>query len=280
VKKPVRTAALLSSVLLLTLAIALLDKCSAANLSVSVEVTSPENGGIYDSTNVTLKFAVFMSIDINYGSYYIDSVQYRVDNNVYKKAWGDFPSSSSYGLFSLSYDLVGLSEGRHLLEVTVRAVGGWLGKTVSSGIIYFTVDTTAPKVQFVSTQQQTFGSGDDALFNFTCFEASGVSWLGYSLDGGGVVTVTDNVSSSIVSRSVYDYQLTLPGLADGAHSLTVYTEDLVGNTGESEAFHFTVGQETQPEPEQPSTEQPFSTALIAIASVSVVAVSVLASILL
>ena len=272
-KKKTLTAALLSAVLLSALAGASLDKCSAVNRSVSVDVSSPENDGFYDSTNVTLKFTVLVSIDLPIGCT-LYSVQYRVDNDVYKHVVLRVSQSITQGFHGFSYDLIGLSEGRHLLEVTATgSAGGALARTVSSGIIYFTVDTSGPKVRFVSSQQQTFSSGADASFNFTVFE--GVSWLGYSIDGGSVVTVTDNVT---VSHRLY--KLTLPDLSDGSHSLTVYAEDLAGNMGESEPLQFTVGQETQPEPEQPASEQPFPTALIAAASASVAAVAILAGILL
>jgi hypothetical protein len=175
-----------------------------------------------------------------------------------------------------SFNLTDLSDGKHSLEVTATAKLGWT-KTGSSGIIYFTVDTTAPKVQFAPSQQQSFASGADASFNFTAVELfEGISWVGYSLDGKAVVAVTDNVTSTVTARR-YNYQLTLDGLSDGAHDLTVYAGDLAGNVGASAPLQFTVGQEAQPEPDQSASDQLFPTALIAsaIALVAVVGIGLL-----
>jgi hypothetical protein len=53
-----------------------------------------------------------------------------------------------------------------------------------------------------------------------------VDWTGYSVDGGETVTITGNV--------------TLEGLANGVHNVTVYARDAFGNVGASETVSFTV----------------------------------------
>jgi parallel beta-helix repeat protein len=71
-------------------------------------------------------------------------------------------------------------------------------------------------------------------------------WTGYSLDGHANVTASEN--------------LTLEGVSDGAHTLTVYANDTFGFTGASETITFTVAT--------------FPTALVAVAVlVSAVAIS-------
>jgi len=56
------------------------------------------------------------------------------------------------------------------------------------------------------------------------------SWIGYSLDKLENTTISDNV--------------TLSGLLDGLHEITVYANDMAGNTGSSEAIFFTVKAQT------------------------------------
>ena len=107
-------------------------------------------------------------------------------------------------------------------------------------------------------------------------------WVGYSLDGKNTVTVTD---TAILTRSFGrdNYCIILSGLSAGSHSVIVYAEDAAGNTGESEAIHFTIGQEAQPKTEQsppetqPSNPEPFPTTLViaSIASVAVVSIGLL-----
>lgn len=53
------------------------------------------------------------------------------------------------------------------------------------------------------------------------------SWMGYSLDGQGNVTIVGNT--------------TLTGLSDGSHQVIVYADDTLGNMGASQTVYFTVG---------------------------------------
>jgi hypothetical protein len=69
--------------------------------------------------------------------------------------------------------------------------------------------------------------------------------MGYSLDSQPKVQITGNT--------------TLTGLSNGAHNLTVYAQDVAGNTGVSETVYFRV-------------EIPFPTAPVAVASAVTVAV--------
>ncbi len=72
------------------------------------------------------------------------------------------------------------------------------------------------------------------------------AWIGYSLDGKDNVTITGNI--------------TLSGLSDGSHMLTVYANDTFGFTGTSETVTFTV-----------ATFPTTSIILIVISTVAVVA---------
>jgi hypothetical protein len=173
----------------------------------------------------------------------------------------------------------GLSEGRHGVKVDVTGVDNYYYVEISSGIISFTVDTVSPTIKLWQASEKTYGTTDVPL-NFTVNEPA--SWIGYSLDGKKMVTITDTV---ILTRSLGrdNYCIVLSGLSAGSHSVVVYAKDAAGNTGESEALNFTIAMEAQPETEQsepelqPSNPEPFPATLVvaSIASVAVVSLGLL-----
>jgi hypothetical protein len=157
-----------------------------------VEIDSPENNLTYAS--VTLDFT------INRGTQWMG---YSVDNRVNVTVRSETILS-------------GLSEGPH--NVTIYANDS-LGNMGASNTVFFSIDTLPPKIVIMLPQNQSYGSSDIQL-TFTVNEP--VSYLAYSLDGQGNVTINGN--------------LTLPTLADGSHRLTLYATDDVGNSGERTVF--------------------------------------------
>lgn len=85
------------------------------------------------------------------------------------------------------------------------------------------VDSIPPKISDLSVENQTYLSGDVEL-NFTVNENA--SRITYSLDGEGNATIAGNV--------------TLNGLAVGAHNITIYSWDEAGNVGASKTANFNV----------------------------------------
>jgi len=85
------------------------------------------------------------------------------------------------------------------------------------------VDNTAPAIEVLSPAPGTYNASSVQL-SFTVDEPA--SLLAYSLDGKESITLTGNV--------------TLAGLANGVHDLTIYAKDKAGNTGASETIHFNV----------------------------------------
>lgn len=96
---------------------------------------------------------------------------------------------------------------------------------------------------------------DPSIYTFTLnnltFSFPDVSWVGYSLDGQTNKTVTSNT--------------TLWGLTSGTHNLTVYAEDIYGNTGSSAAIYFTINP-----PFPTAAVIGISTAVLIVSAVSIV----------
>jgi len=89
----------------------------------------------------------------------------------------------------------------------------------------------APTISIVSPENKTYTVSNVSL-NFTVSKST--SWMGYSLDGQAIATITGNT--------------TLSGLPAGSHSLTVYAKDTAGNTGTSETIYFSLAQQSEPFP--------------------------------
>jgi len=269
VKKQAVTAAFISAFLIVALAIPLFVNCAAANFMGTVIpanpyfiVLSPVSNKVYNTTSIPLGFRVYHDSVEPFQSWFrLVSVEYLLDGVLQEQLTGDdLPKG-------YLFNLTGLSEGKHTVNVEAAYIDyyDYLEKTISSGTIYFNVDTVAPTISFLQAEE-AYGSAD-APVNFTLSEA--ISWIGYSLDGEEVVSVTD---TAVLTRRFGrdEYYIVLNGLAAGAHSLTVHAKDAVGNIGASEPFHFTIATEAQLEAEQPAS-QPFPTTLKVAAAASAVA---------
>ena len=112
--------------------------------------------------------------------------------------------------------LSALSQGPH--NVTIYANDS-LGNMGSSNTAFFSVDTLPPNIEVMLPQNKTYGTTDIQL-TFTLNEA--VTYLAYSLDGEGNVKINGNV--------------TLPALSNGAHRLTLYATDEVGNAAQKTIY--------------------------------------------
>jgi hypothetical protein len=84
----------------------------------------------------------------------------------------------------------------------------------------------------IQSPQNTTYTATDVPLNFTA--PNSAMWARYSLDGQANVTITGN--------------LNLTGLAVGSHNLTLYVDDLLGNTRSSETIYFTIAKVSEPFP--------------------------------
>jgi len=241
----------------------------------TIMISSPENNKAYPTNDVMLDFVINGYGWDEYPGMGIE-ITYDLDGQKYEKFSGN-PSdlgAFSYG-FRYLYNLNNLTDGRHRVQVTVCISASYWAPpgvftnqdiTKSSSIIYFIVDAKPPTVTMLSMSNATsYGADVEVKYSVN----KDVSWLGYSLNGQDFIELSkeDMVEYSVGPFALWRGNFTLSELPAGDYSLIVYAKDLADNMGASEAFQFTVGQETQPE-----TEQPFPTALIAYASVSVATV--------
>ena len=84
-------------------------------------------------------------------------------------------------------------------------------------------DVSPPHISVSSPENKTY---NDSNITLTFFTSEPTSKMSYSLDGQGEVTINGNI--------------TLFGLINGEHNVTVYAWDAAGNIGTSETVTFTV----------------------------------------
>jgi len=218
----------------------------AMSSSVAVFILSPENK-TYNPNNVSLKINV---VYVPGGAVLDKNISYSVDGQ-------DAVHIEPIVGYEYSLALVGLSDGSHRVTVVAtmdakenffkpvpyedtRAYGA--GDTV-----YFTVDSTPPKVTVLSLENKTFNTSSLQL-NFTVSEP--VSRMAYSVDGQKNTQIYGN--------------MTLPELSYGSYNLTLYATDKAGNTGASETIIFSIAKE--------QVSEPFPTIWIVVAIAGLVAV--------
>ena len=203
-------------------------------------IHTPQNGSYY-SKNPTLTFDV--SIPKTKGAKSISVVT----EVYYKGSWESKKIVVSQKFLvdtaSFSINLSDIRGGRGgNLSLTIYAVGygsyqvskKFLDKytilynyekfeLTGSSTVHFTKDTFSPKISFLSPPNETYVTSDVKL-DFTISEAT--SEILYCLDGKENQTITDS--------------LTLTGLTEGTHNVTLYAVDLAGNAAEPKALSFNV----------------------------------------
>jgi hypothetical protein len=108
--------------------------------------------------------------------------------------------------------LLDLSQGIHNVTMYANDTFGNMGV---SNTVLFSLDTLPPHIEISLPQNKSYDSVDIQLI-FTLNEP--ITYLAYSLDGQQPVKINGN--------------LTLPALANGPHSLTVYATDEVDNSAQ------------------------------------------------
>ncbi len=116
-------------------------------------------------------------------------------------------------------ELFNLTQGSHSI---VLYGNDSLGNMGSSNTVFFSVNSLPPAIMMLTPQNQSYGSTNiELIFNI----AENATKLEYSLDGQANVTIVGNV--------------TLPGLSNGSHHVTVYATNQFGITG-SKTVYFNI----------------------------------------
>jgi hypothetical protein len=221
-----------------------------------ITIQTPINGSSYPND-------VILTFDVTAPRIVGDEALDAITKVYYKASWeAEEVLVAEKRLGSFSIDLSNVRGGN--LSVTIYAVGEGLIQTgedfrEENGVVYsynyydrfeligystvsFVKDLIPPKLTVLSPQNRTYTTSDVNL-DFTVNEAT--SEMLYCLDDKENQTVTGNV--------------TLTGLENGAHKVTIYVADLAGNPVIPTTVYFNV-------------DSPTSLIMTIVASVAIVAV--------
>ncbi len=198
-------------------------------------VMYPENNSLHDLDTVNFTLNISQSTKIvKYQGFTID---YPYLHEVYYKA--DWIANTTFlePTINVNLNLTKIPNGNHSVIVYATewrpAIYGYDYENkvfryngyyiTGSSTVFFTVDTISPDIKINSLENKTYSQSDIPL-NFTVNEP--VSEIYYVLDGEKKVIINENT--------------TLPELHIGAHNITVFARDTVGNFGASETVSFII----------------------------------------
>ncbi len=208
----------------------------------AITILTPENNG-FTRNNFTLIFNITIpktNGEKSFGS---------VNNLYYKASWEpketqiklDRGVSGVSDNASIMIDLYSKNSGNHSISIYGEAYGSYVvdSKLMNDSItmftwyerftqniastVYFTIDSVSPRITMQSPENKTYTTSNVPL-DFKVNEA--VSQLFYCLDGNENQTITQN--------------MTISGLEEGLHNVTLYASDLAGNVGGTKTVFFSV----------------------------------------
>jgi hypothetical protein len=165
--------------------------------------------------------------------------------------------SSVFGATQPTFSFVESTPGLYHISVSVydsKGVGGIpLMLQAEGGIGVFvkafptpSLTSSPPSISFQAKENKTYTTNNIPL-NFTLSKSA--QWIGYSLDGQANITTSENI--------------TLIGLSNGQHNVTIYANDTFGNNAPPQTITFSINK--------PSTF-PITEAVTTAAIVSVIVV--------
>jgi hypothetical protein len=214
------------------------------NSYANITIQSPENRS-YNQNEIPLNFTIETDVpyvqDFNstvFGVYFrlgcfLDSNSSKLTLN--ENDWGLLSTDNDVKIVLDNSEngyignarLENLSEGFHNITVLIEAEEYWISHYIPkwsvSSIISFKVDTTPPDIQVSSPEPKIYINSEVVLM-FTINE--NVTKTSYILDGNEI--------------QITDKQIEISNLANGNHTITVYSVDEAGNIGASKTIDFRV----------------------------------------
>ena len=214
------------------------------NSNANITIQSPEKRS-YNKNSIPFNFTI--ETDVPYFHHFTSTLfglYFRfgcfLDNNssklkINENDWGLLTSYNDVEVVLEKHEngyignanLENLSEGIHNITMLIKAEEHWLSHGIPkwsvSSIISFKVDTAPPNIRVISPKPKIYKNSEVMLI-FTINE--NFTKTSYSLDGNEV--------------QITNQEITLSNLANGNHSITVYSVDEAGNIGVSETINFSV----------------------------------------
>lgn len=156
------------------------------------------------------------------------TIRFTPEENAASQDYGFFRANIPHGLIVGPYNAT--VDGKSPIYVNYTLYDDGSSRWIFFNFQNFTaevsiegMDMTIPTVSVILPASKIYDTGIVPLV-FVVDDSS--SWMAYSLDGQGNVTIDGNV--------------TIEGVSNGTHYVTVYSRDFTGNTGVSNTVYFTV----------------------------------------
>jgi len=221
-------------VLALTLLVALLTVFPASTTNTKNTPTRGDGVTIYSPCNRTYNLGEVIVVNASsvalLGGNLVYEGVYTIDDNasfplilepVQTASWDPF-----FGALVATADLPPLPEGKHKLTVSLKTYIDSTAKPPAvsgQATVYFAVGDIEPPNITLNMLNGTLFNQTYIPLNFNTNEPT--SSMTYCLDNGTQTTISGNTTLR---------------LTPGNHTITVYANDLAGNTGQSITAHFTV----------------------------------------
>ena len=154
------------------------------------------------------------------------TVQYTLDGNAF--------ATASEAPWAASWDTATYEDGQHVIAATVT---DGRGKTDSASATV-TLDNTAPTTNLLAPAPNERFTGSMPVRAHVS-DAYGVASVRFAIDG--VPTGPTRAQADMGAPYTYSETLSLAGIADGPHALTVVATDSAGNKATSVPTDFTIG---------------------------------------
>ena len=232
--------------------------------SSTIQIESPKNSSVIYGDTVRLRYNIGDRLDFVPREF--NDVQswgwlgYSLDGAPSVEIWS-VPGYPGHVLDppaeATSLLLFDVPDGPH--EIRVMATGIYFGMVpltfnISSSPVHFIVDTGSPNISILSPMNKTYTAIYDPYITtpLTFKTSEPLSWFGYSLDGGGNITISENGTWIEIPAE--------------SRSLTLYANDTAGNWATPQTVYYETAANLDPVP-----SEPFPTALI-VASIMTAAV--------
>jgi hypothetical protein len=193
-------------------------------------IQSPSESSTINTNSLTVRFSVATGPDSNLASIaVVDSMQVSVylDSTLRNSTLFSVKQNNQL-LSDGEFTLTGLNPGAHTIEIKVHATilsifGGPYEEDLNPAIAHFYV--AYPEIPSKAAPNVTIAGMDEywtnqVAVNITTDDVASI--VSYSLDGGTNVTLP--------FQNCYQYNVTLTSISEGAHNITAYAKDNLGQT--------------------------------------------------
>ncbi|HWR27470.1 MAG TPA: LamG-like jellyroll fold domain-containing protein [Candidatus Thermoplasmatota archaeon] len=200
-----------------------------------------DNGGWMPAKNITNAQHTMIAYDGHCSSWcYFEGL--LDEPQLYNRAlgWEEINASYNNGLYRLSHNFTGLTDGTYSYSAHAIDTTGNQGNTETRQIL---IDTTPPTFTNVNASPHTVGFGYNVTITADVIDnVSGVDLVTIQIIPPSGVGNSSNNTMTLISNNTYQYVFT-DTWSTGQYNYTIWAIDVANNTASSSGHHFHVSAE-------------------------------------